>query len=214
MSTKSLFVSGLLVTMLGGVAAAKPAKATPPAQDDVLTGRTGEVRDLLGEVRAARGAIARGEVRAARELVGDAIALEASLGAHHRYALIAADSGTLEQASGPLDAPVVTEVGRFSDREVLDLQKTRDDLASARNALTSGMLREAEQSLAMIGDAITVKEHIVPDEGEMAAENLRLALRELRMGDWHGSKVALDAALKDVSKLAATQAPAKTTAKK
>lgn len=85
---------------------------------------------LLDETHAARAALARGEQRAARELVGDALALDHRLAKQHRYAQSGSARGTFESISSH-DA----EAGNLHAVKVT-LHAVGKDMAQAMKATT------------------------------------------------------------------------------
>jgi hypothetical protein len=202
MQTKTLLVSGLFACVLGGV-----AHADTPPRTTILTGHAKDVQTLLDETQAARAAIARGEQRAARELVGDALALDHQLAKQHRYAELASGRGTFESITSHDRSPVVDAYDKFSDRELLDLQATGRDLVEARMALVAHRAADADRALANVERAIVLDEKRTPERDKLAIENLRLALREAEAGNWHAAKVALDAVAKDVAQAIKTTTP-------
>lgn len=181
MLTKTLLGSGLFVLTLGAAAVASPSKPTSQAQ--LLTGHTKDVRKLLSETRAARDAIQRGEPKAARDMVDDAIALESTFAGHHRFAVVASGNGTVEEVSEVKDVPIVKTFDRYAEKELLDLNATRQDLAAAKLSLQKGEMKVAERSLMKIGSAIELDASVQPDRKAQAEENLSFAKRELAAGN-------------------------------
>lgn len=200
MLTRTLICGGLLSIVLGGASLAEAIHT--PSSDQLVTDKTTEVRKLLGEARAARGAIRRDERRAARDIVRDALALEARIAGTppiRRYALLESGTGTVEEVSRAAGSPVVEVYDRFSEKVMLDLVATRHDLERARLALAAGRMREADRELARIGNAMAVADKLTPEPGERAAANIAIAAHEFGAGDWHAGWVAIDGAIHDGS---------------
>lgn len=185
-------LSTILVCLCaGGVARANPTAASHR--------RHTEVRNLLSEVRAARGAITRGEGAAAEDLVRDAIKLDDALAARHRFAVLLTESGVIEEVGPVKGAPVATSYDRFAGRERLDLQATKTDLVRAHAALRASDMASAEKDLEKVEDAVSFQTRISPEPRRLAAENLRFAIREVEAGKWQAAKTDLDAVIHDIS---------------
>ena len=206
MLTKTLLGSGLFVLTLGAVAVASPSKPTSQAQ--LLTGHTKDVRKLLSETRAARDAIERNEPKAARDIVDDAIMLESTFAGNHRFAVVGSSTGTVEEISNVKGVPIVKAFDRYAEKELLDLNATRRDLAAAKRFLQKGEMQAAAGSLMKIGSGIEYEANIHADHKAQAEENLSLSKRELAAGNVKAAEAEAAAAQKEMAP--APKSPSKT----
>lgn len=194
MMTKTLLLTAAIAAGTGATARASDGTSHTP--DQILTDHSREARKLLAEARAARAAIDRDEATVARDIVGDALAIQASLGARP-YALLESGTGTVERITTADHAPVVKAYDQFSEQVLLDLKATRTDLEQAKTALAEGKLSDARKALAKIEYAFSIEDKLTPDLQKLAAENFRLGFGKLTAGAWHDAKVEIQTALHD-----------------
>jgi hypothetical protein len=223
-----LVVTTLLTTCYSSSALARAPAATAavsPIQTPEIADQPGQTVRLLDEVAASRGAIRRGEPKVAAEILSDASRVLRVIDGttHPVFSVLGAVNGEDEQVRDVTlrkgapnqkdDTLVVVGEQRFTRLALLDLKIARTDLAEARAALAAGKTERASSLLGEIEDGVIVVKHTVSRPMAAAHDNLRIAWKDLRDGNWQGADRAYQEAIRDAKTFRASVDAAPTTKK-